>query len=582
MDFQFYPTPRKLAERMWAMFKNRDFVRVLEPSAGDGALVKAGESAIGRYRHREFKIDCCEIDVSKHPLITQAGGRVIELDFMRLTSGNIYSHIILNPPFAHGVAHVLHAWDLLWDGEIVAIINAESLRNPFSQERKRLAQLVFKHGEVEYIDNAFMVPDADRKTPVSIALIRLEKKADGQSILGDYFESMREDHATADTLTRDFETQYQVAMPNSVIENQVLTFRAAVRSMQESVLASARAAYYEGLLGKSMNKLDGEQSDDAAARSGVEHVRSETAKHYDDLKDRAWANILRSSQFTDKLSAKAQRDVESEFETIKKMEFTVSNVYSFLIGLSENQGKIQDDMLLDCFDEITKYYIDNTNFYRGFGWVSNTKHRTCGMRIRGTRFILPYFKKGFNGSLEYGALRRLDDFDRVFAMLDGKHAPEVSLRSVFENHSRDLLYGERLASSYFEVRWYGGIGTVHFFPRSKELMDRFNRRVGALRRWLPPETDPQYQAKDFWSQYEKPEKFQKELVKALSTGRERWNNPLEKISRNLPAEEQAAAMAEIDAALAEVQLRHGIDIDHQLTYEGAKNPPKQELLLLAA
>lgn len=581
MDFQFYPTPRKLAERMWAMFKNRDFIRVLEPSAGDGALVKAGESAIGRFRHRDFKIDCCEIDVSKHPLITAAGGQVIELDVMRLTSGNIYSHVIMNPPFAQGVAHVLHVWDLLWDGEIVAIINAESLRNPFSQERKRLAQLVFKHGEVEYIDNAFMVPDADRKTPVSIALIRLEKKADGQSILGDYFETMREDHATAETLTREFETQYQVAMPNSVIENQVLTFRAAVRSMQESVIASARAAYYEGLLGKPMSKLDGEQSDDAAARSSVEHVRRETAKYYDNLKDRAWANILRSSQFTEKLSAKAQRDVESEFETIKKMEFTTNNIYGFLLGLAENQGKIQEDMILECFDEITRYYSDNAMFYRG--WKSNDKHRTCGMRIRTTRFILPRFHRSFSGTLDYEAMRRLDDFDRAFAMIDGKQAPEITLRSLFENHSRELKYGERLASTYFEIRWYsGGAGTIHFYPRSKELMDRFNRRVGALRRWLPPETDPQTHATEFWGQYEKPEKFQAELVQALSRGRDRWNNPLERISRNLPAEEQAAAMAEIDAALAEVQLRHGIDIDRQLTYEGAKSPPKQELLLLAA
>lgn len=581
MDFQFYPTPRELASRMWAKFKNRDFVRVLEPSAGDGALVKAGEAAIGRYRHRDFKIDCCEIDVTKHPLITEAGGRVIELDVMRLTSGNIYSHVIMNPPFAQGVAHVLHVWDLLWDGELVAIINAESLRNPFSQERKRLAQLVFKHGDVEYIENAFMVPDADRKTPVSIALIRLEKKADGQSILGDYFETMREDHATAKTLTREFETQYQVAMPNSVIENQVLTFRAAVRSMQESVLASARAAYYEGLLGKPMAKLDGEQSDDAQARSSVEHVRRETAKHYDDLKDRAWANILRSSQFTEKLSAKAQRDVESEFETIKKMEFTTNNIFGFLLGLAENQGKIQEDMILECFDEITRYVSDNALFYRG--WKSNDKHRTCGMRIRTTRFILPRFHRGFSGTLDYEAMRRLDDFDRVFAIIDGKQAPEITLRSLFENHSRELKQGERLASTYFEIRWYGGsAGTIHFFPRSKELMDRFNRRVGALRRWLPPETELHTQAKDFWTQYEKPEKFQTELTEALRTKSLGRRNPMERLDRYHTAEAREEAMAEIDAALAEVQLRHGIDIDRQLAYDGAKTPQKQELLLLAA
>jgi hypothetical protein len=90
------------------------------------------------------------------------------------------------------------------------------------------------------------------------------------------------------------------------------------------------------------------------------------------------------------------------------------------------------------------------------------------------------------------------------------------------------------------------------------------------------------QAKDFWTQYEKPEKFQTELAEVLRTKSLGRRNPMERLDRHQTAEAREEAMAEIDAALAEVQLRHGIDIDHQLAYNGAKTPQKQDLLLLAA
>jgi len=38
-NHQFYPTPGDLAYRLWAKFQDKDFSRVLEPSAGDGALI---------------------------------------------------------------------------------------------------------------------------------------------------------------------------------------------------------------------------------------------------------------------------------------------------------------------------------------------------------------------------------------------------------------------------------------------------------------------------------------------------------------------------------------------------------------
>lgn len=37
-DFQFYPTPKWLAKKAWAKFKDRNFLRPLDSSAGDGVL----------------------------------------------------------------------------------------------------------------------------------------------------------------------------------------------------------------------------------------------------------------------------------------------------------------------------------------------------------------------------------------------------------------------------------------------------------------------------------------------------------------------------------------------------------------
>ncbi len=77
----------------------------------------------------------------------------------------------MNPPFADGAKHVLKAWEILFDGEIVAILNAETLKNPYSKERKLLFKLIEQYGEVEYLQQIFAGVDAERQTNVEIAYL---------------------------------------------------------------------------------------------------------------------------------------------------------------------------------------------------------------------------------------------------------------------------------------------------------------------------------------------------------------------------------------------------------------------------
>lgn len=572
MDLQFFPTPPALARRMWNKFQNKDFTRVLEPSAGNGDLANANPELEKFYNGCRTRNDVCEIDISKHPALRGHGFNVVGIDFLQFQGGSIYSHFILNPPFEFGSRHVLKAWDLAWNAEIVAIINAESVKTPCTKEKQRLVKLIAEFGDVEFIQDAFKGQDVEREANVEIALIYLRKQADQSELVGNLLNELREDHQDGKGLSAGFEEKQEVALPNSEIENTVVAFKAAVKSMTEAVMAEARARYYASLLGESMAARMGGGS--TSPDASVEWVQSEIGKRYDALKDCAWAGILRGSRVTSRLSSQAQRRVEAEFEQIKKLEFSASNIYGFLLGIVESQGDLQLDMCCDVFDQIVKYHSENTCFYKG--WASNDKHRKCGMRIRTTRFILPnHSTQSYERNVSWDSQRLLADLDKVFSMLDSKCEPEYGLVDLFNNEFAALRKSQRCSSSYFDVRYYAKAGTIHFFANNAKLVDRLNRIVGARRKWLPPEGERV--AEEFWLQYDRAEKFDTEVRSEINKrSTNHWNNPLHKLFYS-HSDEQQVAMAAIDDAVTAVLEKHGIRVDFQLE----EKAPQQQLLLAA-
>jgi predicted RNA methylase len=561
-DFQFYPTPASLAVRAWAKFKDRDFTKVLDPSAGDGALLVTAPGGRGMYG-RCMAVDCVEIDMSKHDALREAGGTVVGIDFMKFTAGASYSAVIMNPPFSEGAQHVLHAWDIVEDAEIVAIVNAETIRNPFSHERQRLVKLIEEHGEVEFIADAFNGRDAVRKTDVEVALIWLQKESQlGNEIIGTILDGLKRDPSATDL---GYEELNAVALSHSFVENSVTAFNAAVVAAKQASIAEARAAYYASWLGNTFEALHGDIGSDVGSQRLKSHkatVQKEFNRKYAELKNRAWTRILESTEVRDRLSSAGRRRLEQEFELIKSLEFTVSNIYGFLLGIIQNQGQIQTEMACAVFDLISKYHTDNTSFY--MGWKSNNKHRTLGRSIKKTRFIIPgHHEESWRNHPDRDTSQLLADFDKVFAMLEGKQAPEISLRMAFEQNYQALKRGARIESSYFDIRWYPGIGTIHFFPKSKEIVDKLNRVVGRVRNWLPPEAGAANDA--FWTQFDKADKFDKQFWKEVSQARKEagWNSYRDPIwtAEHGSETEKEKSNAILSRAIEATLKANGIDPD---------------------
>lgn len=589
-QFQFYPTPLSLAKRAWAKFKDRDFKRVLEPSAGTGALIKAMPNFDSRYGSK-VSVDCIEIDMSKHPHLRELPGvKVVGHDFMKYGGASLYSHAIMNPPFRSGAQHVLRVWEQMLDGEIVAILNAETIKNAYSLERQHLVHLVEMHGEVEFIEEAFCGEDVERETLVEIALVYLRKKSDAglditRALLADL--KTEDERIRVNRLTEDYREEHQVLVPATVVENHVLAFDAAVKAMRESVMAEAKADRYAALIGMTMAEMLNELSPKKSECSSA-WIRARVEERYGHLKDRAWANLLRSSKVEQHLSSNARKRLDSIFSTeIATLEFTVENVNGFLTGLLENQGTIIRQMACDVFDLIVRWHTDNCVFYKG--WSSNDRHRTCGMRLKKTRFVIPG-NTNFAGSrnLSYDAERRLADFDRVMSMLDGKEKPEFGLVDAFRTRLDDLCSGERVSCSYMDVRYYPRASTIHFFPRSQELMDKLNRLVGEYRQWLPPHAEQASEA--FMRQFNDADRFDKKMREEVERkcrkesggiGRRyggRFDSPLRGV---FSKDDSQTAHEAIYEALTVAHSAHGIHVDYQLQHKQQDALTGRQLLIAA-
>lgn len=541
MDNQFYPTPKSLAIKAFNKFKNQRITRLLEPQAGRGDLVDVVNELVSD-RFTKVEVDCCEIDFQNQAILRAKKYRIVGHDFLSYRGACLYSHIFMNPPFATGVQHVLHAWKLLFHGELVAILNSETIRNPFSKERRFLVDIIEQYGSVEFILEAFMSPDTQRKTMVEVAIVHLEKQSNFKA---EFIDSLKKEKMGESDISDDIAVPKDLVVPKSKIQNMVIAFDCAVEAAKSSAQANARAHYYANRLARSITDETTNTHDSEAC---VKSVTSELNEAYMKLKERAWSSVLRSTEVLDRLSSQAQKRLESSFASICDLEFTVPNIYGFLQGLVDQQVTIQVEMICDVFDMISKYHPENRAYYQG--WKSNQKHRVNAYRVLMTRFILPADRRDYyswSPKLAWDDEKMFSDFDKVFAMLDGQHyETPYGVVNLFSDKFKELCRGERCSSDYFEVRFYPKAGTFHIFPKRKDLIDRLNRVVGKHRAWLPQAE--QDASPSFWEQYDKAEAVTRRMdLRRLDTWRLLNGSDADKDRQaNLLLEQHSIALEALD------------------------------------
>lgn len=116
--FDFFPTPNDVIDKLMFFARIRRLDRVLEPSAGDGAIAQYLKG-LGC-----ADVQCCEIQEGKAHKLRGLGFPVWHGDFMTTSPEPRFDRVVMNPPFSkrQEIHHVFHASKFLKPGGILAAV----------------------------------------------------------------------------------------------------------------------------------------------------------------------------------------------------------------------------------------------------------------------------------------------------------------------------------------------------------------------------------------------------------------------------------------------------------------------------
>lgn len=128
---QFYPTPKSVAKIVVAASGLNEpvdisSIQVLEPSAGNGALLSALPTRL------LFTVTAVEPDTRHHAELRRYVPKVMNCTFEDYcsTTESRFTHVLMNPPFSddRDMRHIRLAYDLLKQGgRLVAVMSENSL-----------------------------------------------------------------------------------------------------------------------------------------------------------------------------------------------------------------------------------------------------------------------------------------------------------------------------------------------------------------------------------------------------------------------------------------------------------------------
>jgi len=123
-DYGYYPTPEAMVDEMVTLANLTAGMKVLEPSAGQGAIAKRAAMEIPR----EF-ILCVELLEDNCKALHAGGFTTVQGDFLNILVHEDYHRILMNPPFAkqQDIDHVTHALKFLVPGGLLIAIMASGV-----------------------------------------------------------------------------------------------------------------------------------------------------------------------------------------------------------------------------------------------------------------------------------------------------------------------------------------------------------------------------------------------------------------------------------------------------------------------
>ncbi|QLE46393.1 DUF4942 domain-containing protein (plasmid) [Nostoc sp. C052] len=461
----------------------------LDPSAGLGNIL---DYLCNKLEVERSKLFAIEINSDLRYTLQGKGYRVIGIDFLEYDEPLLFDLILMNPPFSQGVSHVLKAWEILSDGgNLVTLLNANTLLNPYTKERKQLLHLlascngevydpkanlgeflakIESHGCLEWLGQCFL--ESECPTDVVVVLVRLNKPVKEQSI---NFEGINFD---LDEEIASGKFAPNTLAHNDMVVNLVARYNAARRILIECHDMQDRLEFF--LNGISRPVYD---SREILNENFLLNSCSLNEKLMV-LKSRFWNTVFNKTELGSKTTTDFQLKFNEFSLTQSSLSFTEANIKEILFMFMINMNEIMNDSLVKVFDEATSHHKDNKV---SEGWITNKSWKLNkriimpnGVYFDNFRFRLLYYQEPF-----------LNDLDKIMCWLCHAKFNEIHTLAMTISDFCNLAYetGEYkkpFQSTFFTIRIYKK-GTVHLDFKDLKLLEDFNRKAAEGKKWLGSE-----------------------------------------------------------------------------------------------
>ena len=480
---EFYPTPKSLLNKIFDGVDWQQVDTILEPSAGKGDIIEFIQNSEEAHRyHHNFEIDCIEKDPNLQAVLKQKGFRLVHDDFFTFHTWKQYDLIVMNPPFSCGDKHLLNALKLQEDGgNVICILNAETLKNPYSVTRQALAlRLEDLHADVSYMQNEFV--SAERKTSVEIAVVKVSipKKERDSRIFSELRESKQMSEQTVQEQTSLAENDYiKAAVKQFELETEagirlIREYQAMKPYMLRS-LSGGNLAKNDSILYLTMDKYN-PCSPEVTENEFLKVVRL-----------KYWTSIFNDSRFTGHMTSNLLSEYRTQINTLADYDFSCFNIKTIQADIAKKLVKGVEECIVKLFDELSFQYSysdelgRNIHYYNGWktnkAWIINKK------------VILPWMDAWgrYNTSYDpasYEIIEKLADIEKALDYLSGRSGNERCIHETLRE-AKKAEQTKKIPLKYFTVTFYKK-GTCHIEFTDLELLKKLNIFGSQQKGWLPP------------------------------------------------------------------------------------------------
>ena len=487
---EFYPTPPELVAKMISHeFIKEKFETILEPSAGKGDLIdflllakdylnEGGycraiydkdfsmpyetviDGVINRFVLPDFKkgkrskkynekVDCIEADSNFCAILRGKEYRVYNDDFLKWDDDKHYDLIIMNPPFSNGDEHLLKAISIAekTGSKIICLLNAETIKNPYSNKRKLLVNTLEKYNaEIKYVQDAFK--NAERKTGVEVAIVRVEIPAPFR----------RKSRIWEELEQNDIDIDEPISTSEIVSADDPL--RMAVK-LYKRELEAGKKLIEEYLALKPYLTSTFENEDTPSYMRGCLLTLSSGKngvnwnEYLYSLRYKYWYQLLHNPAFMNNLTSNLREEYYSMISEFAHKDFSLKNIYDVKMDIISRTAKGIEDKIVSMFESLSyQYSMDaagNVHYFNG--WKSNSAFKI------NKKVVIPYVAAWEWGKLEYyhysdrSVYKKLDDLEKCLAFLqigESEYVYDIDLSHQLKVYQEQQIT-RKMQFRYFEV-----------------------------------------------------------------------------------------------------------------------------------